>query len=366
MKLLSYIHNFLLPPQHDQGYLPYVWLSYLGIYFFNYLFRPPSDTEVITTLIIIPVFLVIYFSAFRRDGLSLVIHIILLYLIGIYTSQENIGGSVFIVYAASFCAQFDKAKNGFTMLIALIAATAFYSFLFNLSSYFYLPAIFFSILVGGSNIYFSEVSKKNQVIKKSQEEIEKLATTAERERIARDLHDVIGHTFSLITRKAELARKLVDKDAEKAKAEILDIELESRRALSQVREAVSGYRKTNLSNELLAAKNLCQISEIEFEEEVKSCDLNESISNSLGFIIKEAFTNISRHSSADSVRVKFDIISGNYQLEIKDNGSIKSDTPITFGNGLIGIKERVHQLNGSLNISTNEGFRLTVLIPVHS
>ncbi len=110
------------------------------------------------------------------------------------------------------------------------------------------------VLVGVGNHTGALAHCAGEKLRKADEEIEHLAKVAERERIARDLHDLLGHTLSLITLKAELARKLMDRDPQRAKQEMLDVEQTSRAALADVREAISGYRGEGIAAELVRAR----------------------------------------------------------------------------------------------------------------
>ena len=130
------------------------------------------------------------------------------------------------------------------------------------------------------------------------EEIEHLAKVAERERIARDLHDLLGHTLSLITLKAELARKLVDRDPQRAKQEMLDVEQTSRAALADVREAISGYRGEGLAAELIRARKTLETAGISVDSDIAELPLTPAQETVLALALREAMTNVVRHAQA--------------------------------------------------------------------
>ena len=114
------------------------------------------------------------------------------------------------------------------------------------------------MVVGGSNIFFAQKARADCKLRMAQEEIEGLAAVAERERIARDLHDVLGHTLSVIVLKAELAGRLLERGGEpgaRAAEEIADVEQTARSALAEVRETIGGYRARGLPAEMDAARN---------------------------------------------------------------------------------------------------------------
>lgn len=354
------LHYFLLPQEKRLGYMPYVWLGYLLIYFFNYVFRTPETEEIIATVIGVTLFLMLYFSTFRRKKAGIIIHIIAIHGIGAVLALWNLGASVFFVYAACFCAYLDNVRQGFIGIVLIALLVALQAWLMDLPSYFYLPGIFFSVLIGSSNLFFAQMERKNELLRQSQEEIKQLATTAERERIARDLHDLIGHTFSLLTKKAELAQKLLDKSPELVRNELKDIETTSREALAQVREAVSGYRKLEFHEELIATRGLCKASDIKLDEKIETIELPQQINQSFAYCLKEAMTNVVRHSNATQCDVSLSRSNGSFRLCISDNGGVSA---IKEGNGLTGMRERVQQLGGSLSVSHNKGLQLNIEVP---
>ena len=132
----------------------------------------------------------------------------------------------------------------------------------------------------------------------------RLATLAERERIGRDLHDLLGHTLSVVALKSELARKLIDRDLDAARAEIGEVERVARDALSQVRHAVSGIRSTALGAELLAATALLEAQGVKVKCETENVKLTHDRETALALSLREAATNIRRHSGASGVTMK--------------------------------------------------------------
>jgi two-component system sensor histidine kinase DesK len=123
------------------------------------------------------------------------------------------------------------------VILAIIAVEVL---LVDIAPQSWIPAVIFSIIIGGSNIHFAEMHRKNAALLRAHKTAEQLAAVAERERIARDLHDLLGHTLSVIVIKSELASKLAGTDAARAAAEIRDVERMSREALQEVRRAIDG------------------------------------------------------------------------------------------------------------------------------
>ena len=205
--------------------------------------------------------------------------------------------------------------------------------------------------------------RKNAELQLSHDEVRRLAALAERERIGRDLHDLLGHTLSLITLKLELSRKLFDRDTEAARREVEEAEKVARHALAEVRSAVSGIRAADLAAELASAKLLLESSRVQLEYNHPPSDLPVDIERGLSLIVREAATNIARHAQASSARIEMAREHAGVCLQIIDNGRGGIDGD---GNGLSGMRERVRALGGTLGIDSprGQGTRLKVVVPV--
>ena len=151
-------------------------------------------------------------------------------------------------------------------------------------------------------------------------EKEKLAADAERERIARDLHDLLGHTLSVIVLKSELASKLADKNPARAIAEIREVERISREALSEVRAAVQGYRGSGLSAELARSKVALDAAGVRLVLERAPLELPPATEAGMSMVLREAVTNIVRHARAQHCTVVIEQRGDGYWLEVKDDG----------------------------------------------
>jgi two-component system sensor histidine kinase DesK len=208
-------------------------------------------------------------------------------------------------------------------------------------------------------------NEKDAELRLSHEEVRRLAATAERERIGRDLHDLLGHTLSLITLKLELSRKLFDRDSEAARREMEEAEKVARHALAEVRAAVSGIRATDLAAELAAARLILESSAVTMDSDVLPPSLPVDVERGLALILREAVTNIARHARATHARVSIVVVNRVLRLCIEDNGrgGVSSN-----GNGLNGMRERVCALGGSLEVDSppGHGTRLHIHVPLRS
>lgn len=205
--------------------------------------------------------------------------------------------------------------------------------------------------------------EKDAQLRLSHDEVRRLAAAAERERIGRDLHDLLGHTLSLITLKLELSRKLFDRDVEAARREVEEAEKVARHALAEVRSAVTGIRSTDLAEELASAQLLLESSRVHLDYDHPPTDLPQETERALSLILREAATNIARHAGASSAKVEFLREHTGVRMVISDNGrgGIEAD-----GNGLRGMRERVRAMGGVFEIDSPRrgGTRLRVKTPV--
>jgi two-component system, NarL family, sensor histidine kinase DesK len=201
--------------------------------------------------------------------------------------------------------------------------------------------------------------EKDAALSLSHDEVRRLAATAERERIGRDLHDLLGHTLSLITLKLELSRKLFDRDVDAARREVEEAEKVARHALAEVRSAVTGIRATDLAS----ARLLLESSRVHLDYGALPADLPVDVERGLSLILREAVTNIARHADASQARIAMTRERASVCMEISDNGrgGIEID-----GNGLCGMRERVRALGGSVTFESprGQGSRLRVTIPL--
>ncbi len=179
----------------------------------------------------------------------------------------------------------------------------------------------------------------------------RLATLAERERIGRDLHDLLGHTLSVVALKSELARKLIDRDLDAARSEIGEVERVARDALAQVRNAVSGIRSTALSAELVAATALLEAQGVKVKCETENVKLPHDRETALALSLREAATNIRRHSGASGVTIRVRKESAAVVVEVVDDGRGGRIVP---GNGLNGMRERLGSVGGTLSLMPNK------------
>ena len=204
-------------------------------------------------------------------------------------------------------------------------------------------------------------------LRSAREELARLAVNEERLRFARDLHDLLGHSLSLIALKSELAGRLLPTAPEKAAAEVNDIEGVARQALREVREAVAGYRRPTLAEELAGAVELLEAAGIRCRIENGTGTLPNATDAVLAWAVREGTTNVIRHSRAKHCRILLAQDGEEIYAEITDDGQGKSNIEAT-GSGLSGLAERVATFAGEVEAGPlpEGGFRLRVSLPAGS
>ena len=206
-------------------------------------------------------------------------------------------------------------------------------------------------------------------LRSAREELARLAVSEERLRFARDLHDLLGHSLSLITLKSELAGRLLPSAPEKAATEVHDIEGVARQALREVREAVAGYRRPTLDEELTGAREMLEAAGITCRIDNEAGVLPGSVDGLLAWTVREGTTNVIRHSRAKHCRIVLARDEEETYAEITDDGQgYRKENEEHSGSGLSGLTERVATFAGRVEAGSlpDGGFRLRVGLPTRS
>lgn len=215
---------------------------------------------------------------------------------------------------------------------------------------------------------FGRQIRTNQDLRSAREELAGMAVAEERLRIARDLHDLLGHSLSIVALKTELAGKLLERDAERAAAELADVQDVARRALAEVREAVQGYRRLALKDALEGARSALSAAGIDFVLDDEPVDLPVEVESTLAWALREATTNVVRHSGARRCEIRVHSDGLLAEVEVLDDGRARAHQPVRAGrgSGLVGLAERADRIRGSLVAGPRPegGFRLRLSIPL--
>jgi two-component system sensor histidine kinase DesK len=214
----------------------------------------------------------------------------------------------------------------------------------------------FQIFVGGLAMWgVVQIITRNRELDEAHREIARLAVAEERNRFGRDLHDILGHSLTVLAVKAELAGRLVRLDPDRAEAEITDLEAISRSALAEVRTAVAGYREVSLAAELANARSALSAAGIDADLPTAIDHVPTDHRELFGWVVREGVTNVVRHSGAAHCTVHI----APSTVTIADDGP--GGPGGEGGHGLLGLRERAEARGGSLHIGrSDDGFTLTV------
>ena len=354
-----------VPPHF--GKIPYLWLLSLNFFFWKYFYITPSLLELALLALSVLVFVPMYLASFwlrNRKALPLLLGT---FALGMAWAPFNFGACTFFIFACSMCAAFEQPKHGYLGMALILAAASGIALAVDLPLSFLMPMLAVGTPVGIAAIMDGRLFRSNQQLLRKQEEVEHIARIAERERISRDLHDLLGHTLSLIAIKAELAGRLLERDAAATGKEIKDIEATARHALAEVRSAVTGYRQTGFAQELAQARAALAAADVELDVDVHAFAMPATAENVLALALREAVTNVLRHANATRCEVVLRQQDAQIVCHISDNGSaLAGREAIAQGNGLRGMRERVSAAGGRLTLHARpgQGMALELYLPM--
>jgi two-component system sensor histidine kinase DesK len=312
----------------------------------------PSIAVIATTFASIALFLVLYQRAWFGSRAHLPHYTLAIALLGLAILPVNSSYS-YIIYAGSLVPFFMRGWRTAAWLVALLAAFCGVAMLSGFYTWLSLLAcIVTTLVVVVFNLIYLFNFERDAQLRLSQDEVRRLAIAAERERIGRDLHDLLGHTLSLVVIKSALARRLIAHDPQAATAELADIERVARQSLAEVREAVTGMRATALAGELASARLMLEASDISLDFNAVDAPLSAESEAVLAMGLREAVTNVQRHAQATRVEVNLSNDAQMTELSVRDNGRGGASKQ---GNGLTGMRERLATLGGSLLLESAPG-----------
>ncbi len=361
MNTLRLIWYKLYPNDDRHCWQPLMWLPFMIWFFVDPWWKHAGALHWIGNSLYGLFFIWLYLYAFSRPEPRRLYAIIAMLAMAVIAMPFNDGATCLLIYtvaAAGFTTSFRRVLGFVALEVAILS---FYAQRLHLPISFWGSMMLLLILVGFGNHHWAVSHVSEKKLRLANDEIEHLAKVAERERIARDMHDVLGHTLSLITLKSELARKLVDRDPQRAKQEMQDVEHASRAALADVREAISGYRADGIFAELARARATLETAGITMQMETARVPLNPVQESVLSLALREAVTNVVRHARAQNCMVRLIRDEQLCQLEVADDGR---GACAPEGNGLRGMRERLEAAGGSLVRHNDIGTRLIIQLPL--
>ncbi|WP_296282798.1 sensor histidine kinase [Pseudoxanthomonas sp.] len=369
---LTRLRDRLVPEALGLGWMPIFLLGYLVFLFIPVLVPSNADWGegvrwfLWPTLVSITVFLPMYFLAYRGSAMTRVLCALGIAALGYGLMPFNAFSNTYVIYAAAFIALLPGSMwvrvEVFALLIIAYCGMAAW-----LGFPVFVPVVtaIVSVAVFTGNYFQSETVRKRAELKLSHEEVRRLAALAERERIGRDLHDLLGHTLSLVALKSDLAGRLIERDPQAARNEIDDVSRVARDALAQVRRAVTGIRAAGLAAELASARLLLESDGVTLRYDAQEVAIPADLETVFALSLREAVTNIQRHARASIAEVVLAATPEHVTLRIRDNGVGSAAVP---GNGLSGMRERVESRGGRLRVDSTlrQGTCVEITMPLPS
>ncbi|MFC0300517.1 histidine kinase [Virgibacillus soli] len=356
----------------NTGLSLYAWIIFCILPFY-FIFRSSSPLEVVFGMMMIVLFFVTYRLSFIKRGWTVYVSVGIEMAISIGMTLY-FGYVYFSLFLAFFIGNIQHRSGFITIYIVHLVTTiaAVTAGFFIQSEIFVTQLPFIMITVIGViliPVNLHDRNKREQLenqLENANKKISQLIVIEERERIARDLHDTLGQKLSLIGLKSDLAGKLLERNVDAAKNEIQDIHQTARTALKEVRDMVSDMRSAKLADEIVRVRQVIRAAEMDFQliGNPNLSDTTPMVENVLSMCLKEAVTNIVKHSNATVCRVVIKQIPDKIMLNVCDNGKGTSEKINLFsGNGIRGIKERLEFVNGKLKIDVEKGTTLRIQVP---
>jgi len=350
-----------------------VWLIYL-VFPLRYILEGPAE-EMAAGLAIVVFFAVIYVYSFRNRPYRFTLVVTQLAIIAYFTYRYDVGFIYMSLFPAPIIGMMHTARKQAVAYAALIAfvGLAWWRYQSQLSGDDQLQMLPVMLIVIATPVLFRLGRRTMELREKLQlanEEIARLSKNEERQRISRDLHDTLGHTLSLITLKSELAEKLIAKNPERAAREIRDVQQTSRAALKQVRELVSAMNLVTVEDEIAQAKQILAAADISLEVRggFAAPPIPPLADNILGMCLREAVTNIVKHSGARECIVERREEGSLLSLSVADDGKgmdAGQVESLTQGSGLRGMRERLKLIEGDVRLESRvgRGTRIVFAVP---
>ncbi len=356
------------------GLSPYVWVVFYILPFY-FIFRSASvnQNQWVYGIVMVAVFFACYVLSFKSKGWVVYFWTTVQILVSI-TMTLLFGYMYFALFIAFFIGNIQKRAGFFTLysihLLTTIAAINYEMITGNRVFISQLPFVLVSmiavVLLPATTYNRNNQDKLQGQLEDANKRISELVIMEERQRIARDLHDTLGQKLSLIGLKSDLAGKLIHKNPAQAAVEINDVRQTARSALKEVREMVTQMRGIRLEDELIRIRQLLEAAEIEFQLEGSPKLVNTSLmtENVLSMCLKEAVTNVVKHSGATLCQVQIEPSRTDLLIKVKDNGTgIEGSNLYDKGHGLQGMRERLEFVNGSMDVLQDKGTTLIIRVP---
>lgn len=331
---------------------PLPWLAYLPFFVLPWFWAHPGTIDLLIGAAGVAIFLPAYIIGSQWKGARLVAAAMVVLAVGLATARTGGAWTVFPIYAAAMLGQLKPSRHAILAIIWVTLAATAAGLLLAQPILFWLPGTLLILLTGGATVSREAFYDRTVALLATQEEVRRLAGTAERERITRDLHDVVGRTLTLIALKADLAGRLVARDAAAAEAEMRAVAEAARSGLAEVRAALQGQAGGSLAQEAKASALALEAAGIEAGLRGEPAAVPPDAGAVLAMTLREAVTNVIRHAAATRCAIEIAATTSGAQLSVSDNGRGGS---FREGNGLTGMRQRLAAAGGTLSIQSDAG-----------
>ncbi len=328
-----------------EGPLP--WLAYLPFYAMPWFWRAPGETGLILSIAGIALFLPVYLLGYRAGETGRMAAAATIVTIGLVLAPFGGSWTVFPIYASAMVGYLQPPRRAIVAILAIAMLTGATGIAWKQMTLWWLPGVLLAIMTGFGTFSREAFYKRTQALLASQEEVRRLAGTAERERMARDLHDVVGRTLTLIALRADLAAKLMTSDAAAAQTEVLAVAGIARTGLADVRAALAGTAGGSLAHEIESSRDALDAAGIVATVTGDLSDIPPDAGAVLAMTVREAVTNVIRHAGAGHCHIELTIDPATAGVRIVDDGRGGS---FREGHGLTGMRQRLAAAGGTLQV----------------
>ena len=350
----------MIKTDRSLGNQPAFYLAYLAFYFIPWLQSPPETKDIVAIIIALALFVPIFFHAHKQEGRKSLPHIIAISIISMVVAPFHGTNGVFHIYAVVQAGFLRPERFAWIVVFAISVVYLAFSLLIDQGWWDNVFPLFMGFIITVGVISSAGQMEKQKLMERTRQYDKQMAALSERERIAQDLHDVLGQTLTMVTLKTELANKLIDRDPTRAKQELDEVLKASRNALDDIRETVSGMNATSVVKEIQRAKSILDSAGVELSINGNIPSLDAASDHVIGLAIREAITNVVRHATASHATLSWEELEQTVKVSVGDNGSLNN---FIEGSGLKGMRKRLEKIDGELLISTNSGMQLTIMVP---
>jgi two-component system, NarL family, sensor histidine kinase DesK len=331
---------------------PWIWLAYLPLFGATWLGAPPDTLDLVASAAGLLIFLALYIHALRDPARGVTLPAILILLVAFAMIPFGGNWTVLAVYACATAAELRPARAGVRLSAGLMLVSVVAMIAVRLPWYVVAMVALFEAMVVYGKISGLALGEKHGALLRAQEEVRVLAQEAERERIARDLHDLLGRTLTLIALKSDLAARLVRSDPDRAEREIREVAETARGGLAEVRAAVSGMSHGGLGREIEASQAALATAGIACEIAGENLAVPSANAAVLAMALREAITNVIRHAAATRCQITLTRDGESIHLCVTDDGQ---GGDFRDGAGLRGMRARLSAAGGRLRVHTSGG-----------